>query len=168
MKVDYSAVLKTSKFLLRNYDSSLSFKSIGDCMLPFYQSGDVLIVKEKLDYKVGEVILAINEDRLIAHRVLDYSNGKYLIKGDNSFAAEVVRTSDIIGAVIYQIRNNYKISYKIPSDIIKKITELSFDLNTVFIKCGNNVEKAMCTSEYKLLKSFLLSINTELYVVDFE
>lgn len=65
--------------------------------------GDIIIIKECADYKVGDIITYnVNNEYLVTHRIIEKENGNFVTKGDNNNTKDntKVTKSDIEGKVI--------------------------------------------------------------------
>ena len=78
-------------------------------MLPEIEVSDVVVIKEKSRYEVGDIITFIDQDSpskaLVTHRVIEVSKEGYKTKGDNNNAVDqgLVAPADIKGHVVKTI-----------------------------------------------------------------
>lgn len=87
-----------------------------DSMRPYMKRGDVLIVrklneKEKMELKVGDILIFRYDNKIIAHRIykiMERDNNRYYVtKGDNNSQADSgsINNSSVIGTAKYRIKN---------------------------------------------------------------
>jgi signal peptidase len=77
----------------------------GTSMLPTYQSGDLVIVRAHASYAPREVVAYrvpqgdIGEGKIVIHRIVKASNGRWILQGDNNKALDpwMPASSDIVG-----------------------------------------------------------------------
>lgn len=78
-------------------------------MLPEIEVSDVVVIKEKSRYEVGDIITFIDQDSpskaLVTHRVIEVSKDGYKTKGDNNNMVDqgLVAPADIKGHVVKTI-----------------------------------------------------------------
>ena len=97
-------------------DQMLVYKGCGTSMLPMLRPDRDMIVfvpaKERL--KKYDVALYTSGKKYIAHRVIQVTEGGYLIRGDNTYVMETVAEEDVIGVLTHFVRNGrqYPVSHK--------------------------------------------------------
>ena len=125
----------------------LHVKISGNSMYPVISNGDVVIVKSKIKYIPGDIIVFIYKGSLLVHRLIKIENGRYFCKGDNSFRLEDIEPSQIIGFVILDSdphRNDTFIKH-------------SYEIDRLFRANGYNHAKTMISKEYQKYKDNYLS-----------
>ena len=127
----------------------------GQCMEPLLKEGDILTVKKQTFYAIGDIVIACHGNRVIAHRVLEFSEGLYHIKGDNSFASEHVDYDEIIGKVVEVQRDGVSVLFDLPSDLTKEIVSLSLEVNRIFVNSGCSYEIAQSADAYAKIRNIL-------------
>lgn len=71
-------------------------------MEPNINAGELIIVKNKNEYKKGEIITYKENDVYITHRIIDKNGNTYITKGDsNNEKDSEIRYEDILGKVIF-------------------------------------------------------------------
>ncbi len=78
-----------------------------DSMEPIIQTGNILLVKEMDDYKMGDIIVYVRDDGMsIVHRIVSVDFVGYKTKGDNNAEEDkwTVRTDQVVGKVIQIFR----------------------------------------------------------------
>jgi len=83
----------------------------GDSMLPVYQSGDLVIVRESNTYEVGAIVAYrvpasnIGAGTLILHRVIGQHDGRFILRGDNNPEDDSwqPRNGSIVGEAVFSI-----------------------------------------------------------------
>lgn len=91
-------------------DDLLLYRTSGKSMMPFIKGGDTVIVST--DYEIADYdILCYNrpDGKVIIHRAVGFKDGKYLVKGDNTFYDEWIEKSRIIGVAICRISSGEKL-----------------------------------------------------------
>ena len=71
-------------------------------MEPNIYSGELIIISEKKDYKIGDIVTYIDKDGfMITHRIIDKNDKEFVCKGDaNNINDESCEISRIQGKVI--------------------------------------------------------------------
>ena len=97
-------------------------------MEPFIKPGELIIVKEKNDYKVEDVITYKENDIYITHRIIEKNGNKYTTKGDanNEKDLEILK-KDIIGEIVF----HSKILGVIIADYLKHIIIFYIVINLI-------------------------------------
>jgi signal peptidase I len=81
-----------------------------DSMAPSIPSGSIVVVKQKAEYEIGEVISfyakVLKEEKIVAHRITALGGNTYITAGDQNEAADAVPVipSLIIGKVVSTIK----------------------------------------------------------------
>jgi len=64
--------------------------------------GDYILIVEKNDYKVGDVVTYTKGDYYVTHRIVKKEGNSVITKGDaNNIVDEEIKASSIIGKVVY-------------------------------------------------------------------
>lgn len=73
----------------------------GVSMLPMIKTGrDVVIIEPKRErLKQYDVALYRRGDAYVLHRVIEVQDGRYLIRGDNTYVDEFIPEEDVIGVL---------------------------------------------------------------------
>lgn len=120
----------------------LSLKAKGNSMWPRIKDGDSVIVREKTEYDIGDIIVfKYNKADLIMHRVVKKVHGGYWCKGDNSFRIENIKIDSIIGGVI-------KINENAMETETSEITKASLQIGLLYIRSNYSVETIVNRIEY--------------------
>lgn len=78
----------------------------GISMYPLLQPGDLLLVHPQKP-EIGDIGVFISGEKIIAHRLLKFSDDTYYFKGDSLIITDrPVKKEDILGTVIQRKRNN--------------------------------------------------------------
>jgi len=73
-------------------------------MNPELSIGEVIVIKEKDLYKIGDIItMSVNNEYLVTHRIVDINDNKYITKGDNNNCIDekIIHNEEIEGKVIF-------------------------------------------------------------------
>lgn len=83
---------------------------VSGSMQPKLQIGDIVIVKNYQNYKVGDIVTYRENDNIVTHRIVHINKDKeqndiYFTKGDNNNAEDniMIQKNDIIGKVVKKI-----------------------------------------------------------------
>lgn len=93
-------------------------------MEPAIEAGDLLIIKEKKQYNVGDIVTYKWGKSYATHRIVDIYDGEIITKGDNNnMEDEPVLNSLIEGKVVFRIRNagNIILFFKTPLGILSLV-----------------------------------------------
>lgn len=73
-------------------------------MQPNINVGDMVLVRKSFNYKKGDIITYKNKNEFITHRIVGYSNDRYVTKGDANNTNDIypVKKKDVVGKVIYK------------------------------------------------------------------
>lgn len=86
------------------------FLAPGASMTPFIQDGDVITLApfDPITCVLGDVVALIKpeNDRLVVHRVIDISDGRCRIKGDNNPAEDGVYSFGMIIGTVTRVERN--------------------------------------------------------------
>ena len=105
--MDGRKILKTlTKMKMLQNDNVLEVG--GFSMIPLLIAGDFIKIVEQKSYKVGDIVVCVDERngqaRLVVHRVISVckKDGErvYVIKGDNAIAAEFIENEFCLGKVV--------------------------------------------------------------------
>ena len=75
-------------------------------MMPVFQKGDLIIIKEEKEYKVGDIVtFKDSSGNLVTHRIIEKCENAFYTKGDNNNTKdeEKIDNFQIIGKVVYLI-----------------------------------------------------------------
>ena len=75
-------------------------------MMPVFQKGDLIIIKEEKEYKVGDIVtFKDSSGNLVTHRIIEKCENVFYTKGDNNNTKdeEKINNFQIIGKVVYLI-----------------------------------------------------------------
>ena len=75
-------------------------------MMPVFQKGDLIIIKEEKEYKVGDIVtFKDSSGNLVTHRIIEKCENAFYTKGDNNNTKdeEKINNFQIIGKVVYLI-----------------------------------------------------------------
>lgn len=95
--------IKINGPIIKIFNCSFLVVSSGS-MFPELAIGDVIIIKECEDYKVGDVITYnVDNDYLITHRIIERNGDNFITKGDNNNIkdSDFVNKRNIEGKVIF-------------------------------------------------------------------
>ena len=103
--------LSIDKFILKSpVPSIFGYSALSvetGSMEPTISEGDVVIIKDTGDYKIGDIITFLHEGEEIptTHRIIQIENGEYVTRGDfnNSKDSLNVKENEIIGEVVGEI-----------------------------------------------------------------
>jgi len=70
---------------------------VGESMEPTLKKGRLLIISRVRDYKIGDVVVVLKDNREVVKRITDYVDGRVFLQGDN---AEMSTDSRIYGWVV--------------------------------------------------------------------
>lgn len=62
---------------------SVRFRATGRSMFPAIADGDIVEVSPQEDNSTGDVVLLANDERLLAHRIVDAQDRKIVTRGDS-------------------------------------------------------------------------------------
>jgi len=161
--MDINNFKKLSNLFLKNDKSYINVKASGDCMMPFFSNGDVLVVQRRDSYLVGDVVVATHENRVIAHRVLEYDGIIYHIKGDKSIASEKLGYEDIVGVVIGVLVCGKIVSYSFPEYVVKNIVNMSLKVYQFFISSDKDYHLTAHSDEFVHLREYTNGIDIDNY-----
>ena len=86
--------------------SYTSFINTGTSMLPYIETGDLVIVKKEKSYQKDDIISFITDEGFVnTHRVISINNDYYKTKGDNNKFSDYLEINNevIYGKVVYVI-----------------------------------------------------------------
>lgn len=100
---------KSAQYLSEN-NELLLYRTFGKSMMPFIKSGETVIVSTDYELKDYDILCYRRPDgKVIVHRAVGVKDGKYLVKGDNTFYDEWIEKSQIIGVAVCRISSGEKI-----------------------------------------------------------
>lgn len=143
--MDGRKILKTlTKMKMLQNDNVLEVG--GFSMIPLLVAGDFIKIVEQKSYKVGDIVVCVDERngqaRLVVHRVISVckKDGEkvYVIKGDNAIAAEFIENEFCLGKVVeINNKNGKKIAVNTPSEKDNEIVALSREVWSLYKKTGD-------------------------------
>ena len=111
----------------------ININVIDDCMVPFIEHGDILMIEsvKGINLKVGDIIVALRDDKMVAHRIVKIikvkNQIKYHAKGDSSYTIDSeVDINNILGIVKKIVSINYENRPKLYSKYNKWIALFSY------------------------------------------
>jgi signal peptidase I len=79
----------------------------GTSMLPNYNGSDLVALRPRADYEVGDVVGYRSKllHRVVMHRIVAIKHGRYVMKGDNNTFIDPERpeTRELVGAALVRI-----------------------------------------------------------------
>lgn len=101
--------LLQSKLLKKDYVNICGytiFEVATGSMSGTIEVGDVIVVKLTKDVQLEDIVVYKKDSNLITHRIISIDGKKVITKGDANNTEDMpITTNDIIGKVIYTIRN---------------------------------------------------------------
>lgn len=126
----------------------------GLSMEPLLSTGDYAFYIKESVYNVGDIVVFNFDNKLIIHRIVDIRKGLYIIKGDNSYNVEIVKSETVLGKVNIIIKNN-KFYHLKKSNLTKIIVELSKLVHKQWIKDNKNILITYRNWKKKMLNNIL-------------
>lgn len=126
----------------------------GLSMEPLLSTGDCAFYIKESIYNVGDIVVFNFDNKLIIHRIVDIKKGLYIIKGDNSYNVEIVKSETVLGKVNIIIKNNKSYHLK-KSNFTKIIVELSKLVYKQWIKDNKNILITHRNWKKKMLNNIL-------------
>lgn len=103
-------------------------------MEPKIEEGSLIIIKNKNEYKIGDIITFLEGNYFVTHRIIEKNNDNFITKGDKNNEKDVEISGDkILGKVIF--------SSLILGVFIRKYLKYVFILFTVFVVILNIFSK---------------------------
>ena len=107
-----SIILVISLIYIKFFSKNINIKPFGieilrvesDSMKPEFSKGDIIIIQEKKEYEVNDIItFQLTDNEKITHRIIEKNENKYYTKGDNNNAKDEtgIKKDNILGKVIY-------------------------------------------------------------------
>lgn len=107
-----SIILIMSLIYIKFFSKDINIKPFGieilkvesDSMKPEFSKGDIIIIQEKKDYEVNDIItFQLTDNEKITHRIIEKNENTYYTKGDNNNAKDEtgIKKDNILGKVIY-------------------------------------------------------------------
>ena len=107
-----SIILVISLIYIKFFSKNINIKPFGieilkvesDSMKPEFSKGDIIIIQEKEEYEVNDIItFQLTDNEKITHRIIEKNENKYYTKGDNNNAKDEtgIKKDNILGKVIY-------------------------------------------------------------------
>lgn len=123
----------------------------GNSMMPLIHSGDKVLLEKVNSYQIGDILVFYYETQktFIAHRLLLKYNGDLFCKGDNSFALEKVNPRNVVGRVLYILKDGGLIKLPAPS---KDFVRSSLKINLEYCRLEYNqteMEASKIYQEYR-------------------
>ena len=139
----FSTVLKRKL----SEDNELTINVSGISMMPTILSGDKLIIQSFHNYHIGDVLVFFyGKNKLLVHRLLKINNAIYYCKGDNSFRIEQISSDQIIGKVVYIVRNNEMLGLP---ETDEDLINMSYLVNEEFTRCGYDITRTKQSKIYR-------------------
>lgn len=126
--------------ILSKVKSSFNLTVKGNSMFPTLKPDDIVTIKKKQEYAIGDILVFNYKDEgILVHRLLKISSNTFYCKGDNSFRLEDVELLAILGCV------------ELSCDKLntEEFIFASYKINRIFKKNGYNAELTKQTEEYK-------------------
>ncbi len=129
--------LEILKIMLRHIGSTY-IEIHGTSMEPVLHDGEKCKLVAKDNYSVGDIMVYLyNDERLIAHRLLEKKDCHYICRGDNSFRVETICEDQILGVILTDDFNN-----------TPEFIEASREISKLYTKLGYVHEEIKKQSEY--------------------
>lgn len=107
-----SIILVISLIYIKFFSKNINIKPFGieilkvesDSMKPEFSKGDIIIIQEKEEYEVNDIItFQLTDNEKITHRIIEKNENTYYTKGDNNNAKDEtgIKKDNILGKVIY-------------------------------------------------------------------
>ena len=82
------------------------FRVTGHSMEPHFHDGDYIIIRKFGKIRVSDIVVIEYNKMKMLKRVVEISNGKYFLRGDNQHDSKsyVVSRRQIIGKLLWHIR----------------------------------------------------------------
>jgi signal peptidase I len=133
----------------------------GSSMAPLIneRSGLIIDSADKKSFSLGDIIVFIKEDRVIAHRIIRSLRGKkevsFIVKGDNNLKIDgMIKKSEILGKVIKIKNPKYEINLDNTKNKIIKYIFLIYSL--LILKFPNLSKYRLLFFRIRKLKSFFI------------
>lgn len=124
-------------------DGSLVYKTRGISMLPLLrQDRDLVVIKKKTDepLKRFDVALYKRDEKYVLHRVIHVKDGRYDIRGDNTFRIEDVPEEAVLGVLTEINRNGKSIKADNPSYMrYVRFWNSIYPLRSVYHRCRTSL-----------------------------
>ncbi len=109
MKILSKEIMPFIKEMLE-MNKSVEFKVSGNSMLPFFKHHETIIhLSKKEIYNINDVILYLNNDSYILHRIYKQKNDHFIVYGDALNSKEIVHPRQILGFVEFYTHRNKQI-----------------------------------------------------------
>ena len=107
-----SIILIISLIYIKFFSKNINIKPFGieilevesDSMKPEFSKGDIIIIQEKEEYEVNDIItFQLTDNEKITHRIIEKNENTYYTKGDNNNTKDEtgIKKDNILGKVIY-------------------------------------------------------------------
>ncbi len=74
-------------------------------MRPILNVGEVILIKDNLDYKKGDIITYKRNNHYITHRIIQINEDEIITKGDNNNTNDdSILKEDVIGKVVLKLK----------------------------------------------------------------
>ncbi len=94
------------KILKKDYTSVFGytfFEVISGSMSPTIEKWDLILIKQKDNYEVGDVVSFYNDGAYITHRIVEKNNETYITKGDANNTVDSPITKDKIAGKVVKV-----------------------------------------------------------------
>lgn len=110
MKILSKEIMPYVKELL-DMNKAVELKVSGNSMLPFFKHHETIVhLSKKQTYNTNDVILYLNNDSYILHRIYKQKNNYFIVFGDALKTKEIVYPSQILGFVEFHVKNGKQIN----------------------------------------------------------
>ena len=81
------------------------YKIASGSMRPILNVGEVILIKDNLDYKKGDIITYKRNNHYITHRIIQINEDEIITKGDNNNTNDdSILKEDVIGKVVLKLK----------------------------------------------------------------
>ncbi len=121
--------------------AQVKYKLAGNChgqsMAPFINPGDKIYIHkypEKDKMSLGDIIVFIQDRKLVNHRIISKKNGRFITKGDNNISPDKPIAPDKIFGKVLLIKGQYgSIDLETPLAGLLKYFYLFFSIATFIV-----------------------------------
>lgn len=152
--IDIACIVSQNDFLIKSYIK-------GHSMYPILKEKDIVVFKRFNIYQRGDIILFDLNNLLVAHRIIDFDNDKFITKGDNSICYDSsINLDNILGKLVLLKRGNKTIDcesmkWKVINHIIRTFpTQILFFNNICRFsrKCASWLFRLVMGTNYRAWK----------------